>query len=101
MDIFQARWMQRRLAADDHVQRVAYVAAREEPAEPQAEIDSAFAAVLAGQCPPPRAGDRSCRAARRNADSHSARASVRVPVQTADTCRSSMPSTTKNRGSGS
>jgi hypothetical protein len=47
MDIFQARWMQRRLAAADHVKRVVHVAARKATAEPRAEVDSAFAAVLA------------------------------------------------------
>jgi hypothetical protein len=48
MDVFQARWMQRRLAAADLVHRVGRVAVRNETAEPLAEIDSAFAAVLAG-----------------------------------------------------
>jgi len=47
LDIFEARWMQRRLAAADLVHRVGRVA-RNETAEPRAEIDSAFAAVLAG-----------------------------------------------------
>jgi hypothetical protein len=47
MDIFQARWMQRRLAAAD-LHRVGRVVVRDETAEPRAAIDSAFAAVLAG-----------------------------------------------------
>jgi hypothetical protein len=47
MDIFQARWMQRRLAAADRVHPVAPVAVRNETTEPWEQVDSAFAAVLA------------------------------------------------------
>jgi hypothetical protein len=48
MDVFQAGWMQRRLAAADHVQGLAYVGALEDSAGPRPAIDAAFAAVLAG-----------------------------------------------------
>jgi hypothetical protein len=48
MDVFQAPWMQRRLAAADFTHREADVAVRGETGDPQREIDSAFAAVLAG-----------------------------------------------------
>jgi hypothetical protein len=47
MDVFQAPWMQRRLAAADLDHRDAHVAVRRET-DPGAEIDSSFAAVLAG-----------------------------------------------------
>jgi hypothetical protein len=48
MDVFQASWMQRRLAAADLAHREAHAAVRSESADPRAEIDAPFAAVLAG-----------------------------------------------------
>lgn len=48
MDIFEARWMQRRLGAVDRVQELAHFPARQEAAEPEPRVDAAFAPVLAG-----------------------------------------------------
>ncbi len=48
MDVFQARWMQQRLAAGDQALGLASVTAREETVGTQAEVDAAFAPVLAG-----------------------------------------------------
>lgn len=47
MDVFRARWMQRRLAEADHVLS-AHVAAQTETARPWAKVDSSFGTVLAG-----------------------------------------------------
>jgi len=48
MDVFLSRWMQQRLAAADHTQRHTHAIARGESAGPRAEVDAAFATVLAG-----------------------------------------------------
>jgi hypothetical protein len=48
MDIFEARWMQRRLGAIDRVQELAPFPAPQEAAAPEARVDAAFAPVLAG-----------------------------------------------------
>lgn len=48
MDIFQARWMQRRLAESDHITRAAHVATQEKTTGALADVDSDFGTVLAG-----------------------------------------------------